>query len=61
MKTPRKKYKSVITMELKDTWLEITESQKLSQDHKENNKHKENRGSRFWQQKLYLYKKRIAR
>ena len=34
-------------MKLKDIWPEITESQKLDQDHKENNRHQENRRSRF--------------
>ena len=46
-KAPRKKYKSIITVELKNIWLEITKSQKLGQNHHRNNRHRENLGSRF--------------
>ena len=47
MKAPEKRHKSVIIIKLKNIWREITESQKLNQDRKRNNKHKENRGNRF--------------
>ena len=43
----RKTYKSVIIAELKNIWPEIAESQRLGQDRKENNKYRENLGSRF--------------
>ena len=33
--------------ELKNTWSEITESQRLEQDRKKNNRHRENLKSRF--------------
>ena len=36
-------------MKLKNTWPEIIESQKLDQDYKRNNRHRENLRSRFWQ------------
>ena len=35
----RKKYKSIIIVELKNTWLEIIKNQKLNQDHKRDNRH----------------------
>ena len=47
LKAPRKKHKSVIIMELKNIWSEITGSQRLKQNHKKNNRYKENLGSRF--------------
>ena len=34
-------------MKLKDTWPEITESQKPRQNHKRNNRYRENLKSRF--------------
>ena len=45
--TLKKKHKSVIITELKNTWPEITENQKLGQDRKRNNRHKENFESKF--------------
>ena len=60
VKTPRKKHKSVITMELKDIWPEIAGSQKLGQSYHRNNRHRENPKSRFWQRKLYLHRGRTA-
>ena len=47
-------------MKLKDTWPEIIESQRLGQGYHKNNRYKGNLGSRFWQRKLYLYKKKTA-
>ena len=47
MKILRKKYKSVIITELKNIWPEIIGNQKLSQDRKKNNKHRENRENKF--------------
>ena len=47
MKAPRKKYKSVITIKLKNAWPEIVESQKLEQSHRENNRYRENFINRF--------------
>ena len=60
-KVLRKKYKSVITIKLKNIWPEIVGSQKLDQDYRRNNRYKKNLGSRFWQQKLYFYRKKTAR
>ena len=60
MKTPRKKYKSVIIMGLKNIWLGIIGSQKLEQDYYKNNRHRENLESRFQQQKLYLHRKKTT-
>ena len=34
-------------MKLRDIWPEITESQRLGQNHHKNNRHRENLGSRF--------------
>ena len=56
----RKKHKSVITMGLKNTWPEIIESQRMGQDHRKDNRHRENLRNRFWQQELYLHRKKIA-
>ena len=36
---PRKKYISVIITELKNTWPEIIENQRLDQERKKNNRH----------------------
>ena len=47
-------------MELKDTWPEIIKNQRLGQGHHRNNRRRENRGSKFWQQKLYLHKRKTA-
>ena len=45
-------------MELKNIWPGITESQRLEQNYKKNNRYRGNLRSRFQQQKLYLYKKK---
>ena len=47
-------------MGLKNIWLEITESPKLDQTYYKNNRHRENLKNKFWQQKLYLHRKRTA-
>ena len=46
-RTPRKKYKSVIIVKLKNIWLKIIGSQRLERDYRRNNRYKENLGSRF--------------
>ena len=60
VKAPKRKHKSVITMELKNIWPEIAESQKLDQGYHRNNRHRGNLKSRFQQRKLYLYRRRTA-
>ena len=60
MKALRRKHKNIIIVALKNIWPEITESQRLKQSHKKNNRHQENLGSRFRQQKLYFHRRKIA-
>ena len=44
---PKEKYKSVITVILKDIWPEIIKSQKLGQSHHKDNRYRKNLRSRF--------------
>ena len=59
-KISTRKHKNVITVGLRNTWPEITEDQRLDQNHKENNRHQKNLRNRFWRRKPYLRRKKTA-
>ena len=44
---PRKKFKSVIIPELRNTWPEIIKNRRLDQDHRKRNKHRGNLKNKF--------------
>ena len=47
VKAPRKKYRSVITVKLRNIWPKITKSQRLGWGYHKNNRHTGNSKNRF--------------